>query len=29
VDDPAAYHAERVLFLAPEARFDHLLKAIG
>lgn len=25
VDDPAAYHAERVLFLAPEARFDHLL----
>ncbi len=25
VDDPAAYHAERVLYLAPEARFDHLL----
>lgn len=25
VDEPAAYHAEGVLFLAPEARFDHLL----
>ena len=24
-DEPAAYHAEGVLFLAPEARFDHLL----
>ncbi|MBI4057245.1 MAG: SAM-dependent DNA methyltransferase [Elusimicrobia bacterium] len=26
LDDPAAYHAESVLFLAPTARFDHLLK---
>jgi type I restriction enzyme M protein len=25
VDDPTAYHAEGVLFLAPEARYDHLL----
>ena len=25
VDDPAAYHADNVLYLAPEARFDHLL----
>lgn len=25
VDMPAAYHAENVLFLAPEARFDYLL----
>jgi len=25
VDDPAAYHAENVLYLAPEARFDYLL----
>jgi len=25
VDEPAAYHAESVLYLAPEARFDHLL----
>ena len=25
VDDPAAYHAEGVLYLTPEARFDHLL----
>jgi type I restriction enzyme M protein len=25
VDDPAAYHAEGVLFLAPNARFDFLL----
>lgn len=25
VDDPASYHAEGVLFLAPEARFDELL----
>ena len=25
VDEPAAYHAENVLYLAPEARFDHLL----
>ena len=25
VDEPAAYHAERVLFLGPEARFDYLL----
>jgi type I restriction enzyme M protein len=25
VDDPTAYHAENVLYLAPEARFDHLL----
>lgn len=25
VDDPAAYHAEGVLYLAPEARFDFLL----
>jgi len=25
VDDPAAYHAEGILYLAPNARFDHLL----
>jgi type I restriction enzyme M protein len=25
VDEPGAYHAEGVLYLAPEARFDHLL----
>lgn len=25
VEEPAAYHAENVLYLAPEARFDHLL----
>jgi type I restriction enzyme M protein len=25
VDEPAAYHAEGVLYLAPGARFDHLL----
>jgi type I restriction enzyme M protein len=25
VDDPAAYHADNVLYLAPEARFDYLL----
>ncbi|MBI4676609.1 MAG: SAM-dependent DNA methyltransferase [Elusimicrobia bacterium] len=25
VDDPAAYHAEGVLYLTPNARFDHLL----
>ena len=25
VDDPAAYHAAGVLYLAPEARFDYLL----
>ena len=25
VDDPIAYHAENVLYLAPEARFDYLL----
>ena len=25
VDEPAAYHGESVLYLAPEARFDHLL----
>lgn len=25
VDDPAAYHAENVIYLAPEARFDYLL----
>ncbi len=25
VDEPAAYHAENVLYLAPETRFDHLL----
>jgi len=25
LDEPAAYHAEGVLYLAPEARFDHLL----
>jgi len=25
VDEPAAYHAEGVLYLSPEARFDHLL----
>jgi type I restriction enzyme M protein len=26
VDEPAAYHADNVLYLAPEARFDYLLK---
>jgi type I restriction enzyme M protein len=26
VDEPAAYHAESILYLAPKARFDHLLK---
>ena len=25
VDEPVAYHAENVLYLAPEARFDYLL----
>ncbi|RPJ05257.1 MAG: SAM-dependent DNA methyltransferase, partial [Deltaproteobacteria bacterium] len=25
VDEPAAYHAEGILYLAPEARFDNLL----
>src|SRR5258708_2536372 len=25
VDEPTAYHAERVIFLPPEARFDSLL----
>jgi type I restriction enzyme M protein len=25
LDDPPAYHAEGVLYLAPEARFEHLL----
>ncbi len=25
VDDPTAYHAEGVLYLAPDAHFDHLL----
>jgi type I restriction enzyme M protein len=25
VDDPTAYHADNVLYLAPEARYDHLL----
>jgi type I restriction enzyme M protein len=25
VDDPAAYHAENVLYLSPEARFEYLL----
>ena len=25
VDEPAAYHAEGVLYLSPEARFDYLL----
>jgi type I restriction enzyme M protein len=25
VDEPAAYHAEGVLYLVPEARYDHLL----
>jgi type I restriction enzyme M protein len=25
VDEPAAYHAENVLYLAPESRFDYLL----
>ena len=25
VDEPAAYHADNVLFLSPEARFDYLL----
>jgi type I restriction enzyme M protein len=25
VDEPAAYHAHNVLYLSPEARFDHLL----
>src|SRR3954454_4404087 len=26
VDDPAAYQAEGVLYLTPNARFDHLLR---
>jgi len=26
VDDPKAYHADGVLYLSPQARFDHLLK---
>ncbi|MEQ1574480.1 MAG: class I SAM-dependent DNA methyltransferase [Vicinamibacterales bacterium] len=26
MDDPAAYHAEGVLYLTPNARFDHLLR---
>ena len=26
IDDPAAYHAEGVLYLTPNARFDYLLK---
>ena len=26
VDDPAAYHAEGILYLTPNARFDHLLR---
>jgi type I restriction enzyme M protein len=26
VDEPAAYHAEGILYLSPEARFDYLLK---
>src|ERR1700690_974488 len=25
LDDPGAYHAEGVLYLTPDARFDHLL----
>src|SRR4029450_4753198 len=25
VDEPAAYHAEGIPYLSPEARFDHLL----
>jgi type I restriction enzyme M protein len=25
LDEPAAYHAERVIYLSPEARFDYLL----
>ena len=25
VDEPSAYHAENVLYLSPEARFDYLL----
>lgn len=25
VDDPAAYHADRVIYLSPDARFDYLL----
>jgi type I restriction enzyme M protein len=25
VDEPAAYHADGILYLAPDARFDHLL----
>src|SRR5438067_9579350 len=25
LDDPAAYHADGVLYLTPNARFDHLL----
>ena len=25
VDDPTAYHADNILYLAPNARFDHLL----
>lgn len=26
VDDPAAYHAEGVVYLTPSARYDHLLR---
>src|SRR6185503_11471019 len=26
VNEPAAYHAEGILYVAPEARFDYLLK---
>src|SRR5438105_8689304 len=26
IDEPSAYHADGVLFLTPNARFDHLLK---
>ena len=29
VDDPTAYHAEGVLYLTPNARFDHLLRPAG
>jgi len=25
IDEPAAYHAEGILYLVPDARFDHLL----
>ena len=28
IDDPGAYHAEGVLFLTPNARFDHLLDCL-